>query len=792
MTILRCFWFLLFSLGSVCSAVAAEPTGEQIYKKRCASCHGDSGEGTKKYKKPLVGEKSVPQLATLIAKTMPEDDPGTCVGPEAEKVAAYIHDAFYSQAARERNTPPRVELARLTVKQYRNAVSDVIGTFRPSGKPEMKPGLRGEYFASRNFQGNKRIIDRIDPEVKFDFGKGTPGPEKFEPYEYSIRWEGSVLTPETGEYEFIVRTEHALRLWVNNNRVPLIDAWVKSGHDTEYRGSLFLGAGRLHSLRLEFTKSQQGVNDPKRAKEKPPTNGSIALLWKLPQREPEVIPASNLFLAKAPDVYFPGNAFPPDDRSLGWERGTTVSKAWEQATTDGAIDAAGYVSANLNELAGAKDGGADRATKLKDFARRFVERAFRRPLTDDEKRVYVDHQFEAAKEPEAAIKRVVLLSLKSPRFLYREAASGTGYAVASRLSFGLWDSIPDDELLKAAAAGKLSTYDEIAKQAERMLGDPRAKVKLRDFLHTWLKIDQPRDLTKDAKRFPGFDATVISDLRTSLDLFLDEVVWSDASDFRRLLLDESVYLNGRLSQFYGLRTSKKDDDVRAALALLLPAKFPIPPFDKPFQRVDFPSGERAGILTHPYMLSAYAYTGSTSPIHRGVFIGRGVLGIGLKPPPDAFTPLPEDLHPNLTTRERVILQTKPAACQSCHSVMNPLGFALERFDAVGRVRDKENGKAIDTSGLYETRKGEIVKFDGPRDLAKFLAGSEEVHSAFAEQMFHQLVQQPVRAYGPSTLADLRESFGKNNFNIRKLATEVMVRAALPPTEAKPVGKPPGG
>ncbi len=128
------------------SVSAAQLTGEQIYRKRCASCHGMKGEGAKKYKKPLAGNKSSEQLAKLIAKTMPEDEPGTCTGPESEKVAAYIYDAFYSVAARERNKPPRVDLARLTVKQYRNAVADLVGTFRPPAKLDSRPWTTRRVF----------------------------------------------------------------------------------------------------------------------------------------------------------------------------------------------------------------------------------------------------------------------------------------------------------------------------------------------------------------------------------------------------------------------------------------------------------------------------------------------------------------------------------------------------------------------------------------------------------------------------------------------------------------------
>jgi cytochrome c553 len=745
---LRVLWLLALTAGPA----AAQPTGEQIYQKKCASCHGPTGEGTKRHKPALAGDKSVAQLAELIAKTMPEDNPGTCTGPDAEKVAAYIHDTFYSREAREKNKPPRVELARLTVNQYRSAVADLIAYFRPAPKPESKPGLRGEYFASRNFRGDKRQIDRIDPVVKFDFGTKTPEPGKFEPFEFSIRWEGSVQAPETGQYEFVVKTDHALRLWVNDTKVPLIDAWVKSGTDTEFRGGLFLIAGRSYPLRLEFSKSQQGVNEPNKAKDKASMPASIALMWKLPGRAADVIPARFLSPAKPAEVFAPATPFPPDDRSLGWERGTTVSKAWDQATTDGAIEVATYVVAKLNDLAGSKD-----PDKVKDFARRFVERAFRRPLTPDEKTIFVDRQFEAAKDVELAVKRVVMLALKSPRFLYREAIGGKDqYAIASRLSFGLWDSIPDDELLKAAAAGKLSTREEVTKQAERMWNDPRAKAKLLGFLHTWLKVDHAPDLGKDPKRFPGFDTTIVTDLRSSLDLFLEDVMASPEADFRRLLLDESLHANGRLAKFYGAD---------------------LPP-DAEFQTVKLDPGQRAGVLTHPYLLAAFAYTGSTSPIHRGVFVARGVLGLAMRPPPEAFTPLPEDLHPSLTTRERVALQTKPANCQSCHSVINPLGFTLEKFDAIGRFRDKDNNKPVDATGQYQTRSGDVVKFQGVRELATYLANSEEVHASFAEQLFHHLVQQPVRAYGPNTLTELRQSFAKGNFNVRKLMVDEVVLAAM--------------
>jgi Protein of unknown function (DUF1588)/Protein of unknown function (DUF1585) len=187
------------------------------------------------------------------------------------------------------------------------------------------------------------------------------------------------------------------------------------------------------------------------------------------------------------------------------------------------------------------------------------------------------------------------------------------------------------------------------------------------------------------------------------------------------------------------------------------------------------------VLSHPYLMASFAYSGTTSPIHRGVFLARNVLGRGLRPPPEAVSPLPPELHAQLTTRERVTLQTRPAACVSCHGMINPLGFTLERFDAVGRLRSEEKGRAIDATGSYQVRSGETVTFEGARELAAFLARSDETHDAFVEQLFHAVVKQPAAAYGSQTLTNLRQSFAANAFNIRKLLIEIVATTAFPPS-----------
>jgi len=736
------FWMIFAG-----QAAAAEQgrTGEQIYRQRCASCHGASGEGIKEhYPHALTGDRSASALAELIEATMPEDDPQQCVGDDARRVAAYVYEAFYSPAARARHKPARIELARLTVGQYQNAVSDLVGSFRGAAHWDERRGLRGEYFKSRRFRNEDRVLERLDAEVRFDFGTSSPLPEKIKAEEFAIRWRGSVFARQTGLYEFVVKTENGARLWVNDTERPLIDVWVKSGSQNEHRASIHLLGGRAYPLRLEFFKLKEKT-------------ASVALEWEPPHAIQEPIPERNLLSGDVPETFVVTTPFPPDDRNTGYERGTSISKAWDQAVTAAAIEAAEYVVAHLRELPGAA-GEADRRRQLRELCRRFAQRAFRRPFTDEQEQLYIGRQFDGAPDLETAVKRVVLLVLKSPRFLYREiGGKGDGYDVASRLSFGLWDSLPDEPLLEAAAAGRLATRDQVARQAERMLADPRARAKLREFFLQWLRVDQHPDLAKDRRRFAEFTPAVASDLRTSLELFLEEVVGSERFDFRQVLLTDSMYLNGRLAQFYGAD---------------LPA-------DAPFQKAPLDRGLRAGVLSHPYLMASFAYTADSSPIHRGVFLARSVLGRSLRPPPEAVAPLAPDLHPDLTTRQRVALQTEPESCQSCHAMINPLGFALEHFDAAGRYRREEQGRPIDASGAYQTLAGPKVTYDGARQLAEFLAASEETHVAFVEQLFHHLVKQPVRAFGPQTLPDLCAKFAAHDCEIRALIVEIMAASALP-------------
>jgi len=761
---------------TACS-IAAEHPGAVIYQKQCASCHGSDGQGVAdKFDEPLKGELSVDALTRKIDRTMPEDHEDQCVGEDARQVTLYIYQAFYSPEAQARLHPPAKDLSRLTTAQYRATVMDLIARFRMGpgfdrpitdeqglkavyrGVALPKPGEKAVDTTSKTGIKKKRQdhkIERIDGQISFHFGTGSPDPATMEAEQFNNRWEGSIIAEETGTYEFILKTENGARLWINDTdeASALIDAWVSNGPKVRVeKKSLFLIGGRAYRLVLDHFKFKE-------------QSSSIELWWRPPHGIEELIPQHALRTDRPRQLMIVSTPFPADDRSVGYERGTTLSKAWDQATTDAAIATAEHVEENLNELAGTKDGAPDRLDKLKKFVHTFVEAAFCRPLTEPQRQLYIDTHFTTAKSPDLAVKRAVLFTLKSPEFLYptlRGQDSPADFGIASRLALALWDSIPDKKLAQAAAAGKLRQPSQIRAEAQRMLTDSRTKAKLHGFFHHWLELERAEGTSKDPKAFPGFDDAVLTDLRTSLLQFLDEVVWSPQSDYRDLLRADYLLLNDRLGKFYGK-----------------------PVQGHHFQRVSFDPRQRAGVVTHPYLLASLASSRSTSPIHRGVFLTRNIVGLALRPPPMAIAFDETHFNPKLTMREKITELTRNTTCMSCHSTINPLGFSLENFDAIGRWRTQDNNKPVDPVTEFANDEGHIVRLTGPRDIVTYVADNPAGHRAFIRQLFNHIVKQQIPAYGPNTMETLRQNFATNHCNIQKLLIDIALIAA---TDGLPAAK----
>lgn len=734
------------------NAQAVSSKGQQIYSQQCASCHGDNGGGNEDhYDEVLTGDLNVEDLAEVISDTMPEEDPDLCIGEDAMAVAAFIHRKFYSPEAYRKLNKARRELSHLTVRQHRESISSIIQAFNHElWINNEKRGLSAKYYAASHAKKSRKLKE--ETTATLDFPEKVPHFRKDRKYEgvkeqkldneigigFSAYWLGGLLAPESGNYEIIVKSRNGFKLFVNDTEKPLIDQWVRSSDDLEHRANVHLLAGRVYTLQVDmFTFKDDSA--------------TMELLWKPPHGVESIIPQRALLPSGTAEVAVMKTSFPPDDSSTGFRRGVQVTEGWDNATTNIAMEAANWVVPRIWRLAKTKPTADDRGEKVKAFCRRFVELAFCKKLSVEETQFFVDQHFEDDLSLTESAKLVIMLALKSPRFLYPGFESRSeSFERARRLSLFFCDASPDKKLFEIASRDELKDDKPLNKQSWRLLYSPLGRQKLQGFFHDWLQFDEAAEATKDSDRFPGFDDRLKADLKQSIDLFLSDLVFEKEADYRKLFQSDAFFTNARLAEFYNLGDIEGES----------------------FQPVADKNADRFGVLTHPFLLSGFSYHNETSPIHRGVFVSRRLLGRTLKQPAAAVSPLTEEFNPKMTTRERVAHQTKEVACMACHKIINPLGFSLESFDAVGRFRDKDKDKPIDAKSTYKTRGGSQVAFNSTKDLADFLASSEDAQRNFIQRLFQFYTNQSVFAYGDDQLDKLHRKFVDNKFRIHDLLIEM--------------------
>jgi hypothetical protein len=367
---------------------------------------------------------------------------------------------------------------------------------------------------------------------------------------------------------------------------------------------------------------------------------------------------------------------------------------------------------------------SDEAACARKIVSNFARRAFRRPVTDEDvnplmafyKAGYADGGFDRG------VRDAVTAVLASPHFLYRAESGNTlssartlsDLELASRLSFFLWSSIPDEELLDLATRSRLSQPDVLAKQVRRMLADPRAKSLVDDFAFQWLNVAKLDEITPDNRLFP--QASGLLDPRAmfkeELRLFIDDVLRNNRN-VMELLTANYTFLNERLAEHYGIESVKGSH----------------------FRRVTLENDARYGLLGKGAILMLTAYPNRTSPVLRGAWILERILSSPPPPPPPNVPTLAENRpgQQAKTVRERMEQHRSKPGCFGCHGVMDPLGLALENFSAVGQYRnyDQETLTAIDSSGLLPD--GAAIK--GPGDLRRALAARpDRFVQAFTENL----------------------------------------------------------
>ena len=349
----------------------------------------------------------------------------------------------------------------------------------------------------------------------------------------------------------------------------------------------------------------------------------------------------------------------------------------------------------------------------KTILRTLARRAFRRPVTDADIQTVLASYEEgrAARDFELGIERAVEGLLVSPEFLYRierEPADGASIyrisdlELASRLSFFLWSSIPDDALIDAAASGKLRNPAVLEGHVRRMLADPRADALVRNFVGQWLFLRNLPTVLPDPRRELDFDEDLRQGFRRETELFAGSILKEDRSVLD-LLTANYTFVNERLAKHYGI------PNIRGAH----------------FRRVEQTDDRRRGILGHGSVLAVTSYPHRTSPVVRGKWILENLLGTPVPPPlPDvpALMEKPNPADENQTMRQRIAQHRANPVCASCHAMMDPLGLSLENFDMVGRWRDVDEALApIDASGVLPDGR----TFQGPAGLRGIVAGNPD-------------------------------------------------------------------
>ena len=406
-------------------------------------------------------------------------------------------------------------------------------------------------------------------------------------------------------------------------------------------------------------------------------------------------------------------------------------------------------------------------------AQQFIEemgpKIYRRPLTDAEigglVAVYQDGKAEG--DFTNGIRVVLAAMLQSPYFLYHvefgvEGGDGPvvpldDYEVASRLSFFLWNTMPDDALFAAAESGELGEDEGLAAQVDRMLADPKAVDAIGSFHQQWLGVDELELLEKDATAYPQFSTALAEAMKRETAEFANGVILDGNARLETLLTGSFTYTS--------------DPDLLALYGATLPADY------QAGDRIDLDPTQRAGLLTQAGVMARHAHADQTSPVHRGVLVRTNFLCQTLPPPPPEVDNAPPDPDPNATTRERFAEHTADPACAGCHVLIDSLGFGLENYDGVGAFRTMEGDLPVDASG--EVVSADVTgEFDGGVELAAMLAQSDDVRACVAQQWFRFAFARTATDRDDCSMEQINTAFAEADYDVRVLLRGIALSDAF--------------
>jgi len=708
---------LFFGAIAICASAAPPPTGDKgdpdaIYrsqvvpflKKHCLECHGaDAQEGDVRFdqfgdaKAVAADEKTWQRTIQMLRSgAMPPEDVAQPSEQTRRSIVNWIERTIYNFDCDQAVEPGHVTIRRLNRAEYNNTIRDLLGiALRPA-----------DDFPSDDVGGGFDNIGDVLSLPPLLMEKYLAAAEQIA--EHSIVADPSQYVRSQFKFRDQLHGDGSARYdYSQNNRKWTIYSTGSVGADFDFRRAgrytlRIIAVGQPagdESPRMEMRLDDQKVKvfDVNATQQR----GRYEVKWDVPAGRHRV---SGHFLNDFED--------PTAEDRKRRDRNLIV----DSIEIDGPHDPQpeDYPETHRRLILVRPEGGLSALAAAQTNLKPFIDRAFRRPATANEVSSYatlVDRAVEQGDSFEQGMQIAVTAILVSPHFLFRVEGGDVNrgdkaptensvrpvgdFELASRLSYFLWSSTPDDELLGLAAKNKLHEDAVLREQVRRMLADSKTQALVDNFFTQWLNLRLLDGVAPDPLVFPNFDAELKAAMRKETELFASAIVREDRSvlDF---LGGRFSYLNERLAKHYGIEGVQGPE----------------------FQRVVFNDKRRVGVLTQASILTLTSNPGRTSPVKRGKWMLENILG---SPPPDPPPDVPDldavqKAKPNATLRKQLEIHRENPVCASCHKVMDQLGFGLENFDATGRWRDKDGTFAIDASG--ELPGG--AKFNGPLSLAKVL------------------------------------------------------------------------
>jgi len=710
----RPFFLATFAAVLAAARLTAAPVtldGEvkPLLKQFCYDCHNSTkqkgdlnlepiGDNPKLYEHREIWEKIVEMVE--LGEMPPEKKPQ--LSPAERDLLVHFVDGQLAQfdCTTDRN-PGRVTIRRLNREEYRNTIRDLLRVdFQPEDFPNdevgygfdnigdvlsLPPMLMEKYLAAAEEVVSKAIV--LDPAPK-------PAVKKLK---------GDQFTSPDGE---------AVRALSNDVLGLYREGEASTEHEFARKGE--------YVFRVRAYGEQAGPEPPKLALR---VGGKELKTFDVPnERKPtayEVRAVLDAGKQKVSIAYLNNfNNQQDRDAKVRGDRNLFV----EAVEIEAPATAPALPASHQQLITRMPQPGEEHAC-AKELLGNFARRAYRRPVTDAEVERLAGFVDLALKEKGTFLEGVqtaVQAVLCSPHFLYRwelddglkagEVRELNDFEVASRLSYFLWASMPDEELFGLAAKGLLRKEGNLEKQLARMLKDGRAGALVSSFASQWLQVRGIHEISPDPGLFPAFDGPLREAMKRESELFFEAVLREDRS-ITDLIDSDFTFLNERLARHYGIPGVSGQEFRRVAL-----------PADSP----------RGGVLTQGAVLLATSTPTRTAPVIRGKWILEQILGVEPPPAPPDVPPFPEQNHVNQSAslRQRFEQHRSQADCASCHAKMDPLGFALENFDAVGTWREQDGKFPIDASGNMAGGK----TFNGPRELKTLLKADPRFAHNLAEKM----------------------------------------------------------